>query len=314
MSVSKHTTSDTRVTEALPLFPPSLIGKKLLRDDSMAYRSDSVCLEHLEQYLETRNPDFLVKAIRRNTNLIQSKGRNLEVDEYLIEKGDKSIRPTTYIGGPTIVWETIRWWQNFHWMGTEDEYRTVKKLLLKILPPHQIFLREEHIIQRVGDGFVHVTEKIEGKHPYLIFESVIDYIQYYENIKEVFKTRRKRNYIIETKPQFLNKISDHNLRIRALAYGSNKGDDLVRANIRKIIQDKLGDKISENEVRSFEISDVNTITASYIAWKHEKICHACQKTIPIRKRKAKDENRQHRVSYKTFQRLYKKAKKELENN
>ena len=73
MPVSKDTTKDRQVSEILPLFPPSLIGKKLIRNDTIAYRIDPIHLDHLEEYLESKNPDFLIIAIRQCPDLLKGK-------------------------------------------------------------------------------------------------------------------------------------------------------------------------------------------------------------------------------------------------
>jgi hypothetical protein len=58
------------------------------------------------------------KAINKNPGLLKSSGRNLDVFEYLREKGEIKDETITYIDAPTVVWEAIKWWQNIHnWLG-----------------------------------------------------------------------------------------------------------------------------------------------------------------------------------------------------
>ncbi|GIW47699.1 MAG: hypothetical protein KatS3mg078_1576 [Deltaproteobacteria bacterium] len=160
-------------------------------------------LEYIERYLETRDPDYLIKAINKNPGLLKSSGRNLDVFEYLREKGEIKDETITYIDAPTVVWEAIKWWQNIHnWLGDEKESKEAKKYLLKIAPPLILPRQEiEKIITR--DGFVHSLPKIKGKHPSLEYKS--DVVGLYYALRSGKKRKRwiKVFYLLDTRTQVL---------------------------------------------------------------------------------------------------------------
>ncbi len=313
MSKSKGTKQTQSDNENIELFPSRLIGKKLLRDNQDIDFIEPKALDLLEKYLETRNPDYLIQAIIHNPALIKDRGASRDIKEYLKEIREK--RSNLYLDAYRVVKESIKWWQQIiSFIGDEKEAKLAKKLLSKVLSPIDIMHRKECVVGSKGDGFVHITEKEEGKHPYLTYVSPIAYVQYFENVKAKFSTKKKRYYKTETQPSHLKEIADQELKGLALVHEIHKRKDPAIVNIRRLIKDELRDNISEDELKSFELADVSTITASYIAWKHEKRCKDCKKLILGRRHKAKMENRPYKVGYKTFLRLYKKAKKELQDN
>jgi hypothetical protein len=252
MPVSKDTTTDRRVSEGLPLFPPTLIGKKLAWDYTTAYRVDSTYLDHLEQYLETRNPDLFVEAINLCPCLLKGNGRNLNVEEYLIEKGDKTIKPTTYVEASTVVGETIRWWQQLYQFVDDEEAKVVKKYLLKVLLPAEIIPRG-HKELITEDGLKHVLYNEKGKKSFLTYHIASqEILSKYNHAKRTFQETKTKRY------GMFDKELENEDTLEAL--------------------NKLGfDYGNENIRNSFNFANAHTKAVSYLCQVHIKCCPLCRK-------------------------------------
>ncbi len=241
----------------------------------------------------------MIRAIRENNSLLQGKGRNLQVEEYLREKGELHNESTPYVDGHTIVWETIHWWQELgHFLADKEQAKEAEKYLCEVGKALTI-PRKEKRIRTIGDGFIHVTPQEEGKKPYLTYESADKFLQCWNHVEEAFKTKKKRYQTI-TQP-LLEEMRERGIEgiAHALRAKMEKENIPRIRDIRKIIENKLGDKISVDELKRFNLEDIGPITASYRAWKHESKCPICQ----LKKTK--------KVGYKTIQRLIKEAEKEL---
>ena len=89
MSKSKGAKQTQLVSEFLELFPSCLIDKELLRDNKDTNFLDPKALDHLEKYLETRNPDYLIQAIVQNPYLVKDRGKGRDLKEYSEEIREK---------------------------------------------------------------------------------------------------------------------------------------------------------------------------------------------------------------------------------
>ena len=335
MGKNRHhidTSLDTSLKKKLgnSLFPDTLRGKKYQRPENFLGLSNErlgsfeAWKTLLEKYLDTENPDYLIEAIRENNGLLQGIGRRFRSEELGIV--DKPSDPI-YVDGYTIVWETIHWWQKLHgFLGSSKKEKEIivellrnqgkteianrlaqekkieseeaKKYLTKIGSYALVYSRQKELRILSGDGFIHVIPEEEGTKPYLEYESPHNFIEYWNRVETAFKTKKKRYTTIHKSR--IDELEDDDSKYRAIQYERQKGGSKVR-DIKNIIKDRLGDEISGIEIyKRFNLEHVGTITASYIAWKHEKDCPVCKKE----KRKNK------KVGYKTTLRRYKKALKE----
>jgi len=250
MPISKDTKPNNKIHS--DLFPPTLRNKKLKRDIEIQYGDSPTFLDYLEDYLKSENPEFLLKAVKECPELFQAKGKNLDVEQYLMEKGDKTIKPSTLVDPATIVAETIRWWQQLYQFVDDKNYaKQVKRYLSRILSPLEIIPRgHEEII--AGDGLKHVNCNKKGKKPFLTFSSSAHaFIKRYELIKKVFGSHKsKTRYLFDR--------------------------DLIIKDTMMALKE-LGMIIEERDVQySFNLSDAHTKAISLICEFHIKCCPLCK--------------------------------------
>ena len=118
------------------------------------------------------------------------------------------------------------------------------------------------------DGLVHICPKEKGDHHKLTFDDhplrAKKYFNEFERVLKVFE---------EEKPE---------------------------RDFQRIIEERLGEVITDEEMMYFNVMDITTTTASYMARKHKKICQRC-KNKPV-----KDN-----YEDQTFKKIYQKAKEFL---
>lgn len=283
VSITKDTNTNKTNKNYIYLFPPSLEGKKLERSSDANNRQNRKHQEYLEQYLKSKNPDFLVKAVKENPALLREKGRNLDVEQYLYEKREKTTKPSNIVDQFTIVDETIRWWQNINqWHLEKEEPREAKKLLSKILSPIDIIPRKESKEVYAKDGLKHVTEKVKGKSPYLTYNFYSPYymnpekfVERYEHAKKVFQeSKTKKRY------GTFDKQLEEEDTLKALK--------------------KLGFDYKSKDIRHyFNLSNAHTKAISYLCMLHTKNCPLCKRTG---------------LSDDTILRLLKRVRKEIQEH
>ena len=249
MAKSKDTKPNNNIHS--DLFPPTLRNKKLKRDIEIQYGDSPTFLDYLEDYLKSENPEFLLKAVKEFPELVKAKGKNLDVEQYLMEKGDKTIKPSTLVDPATIVAETIRWWQQLYQFVDDKDYaKQVKRYLSRILSPLEIIPRgHEEII--AGDGLKHVNCNEKGKKPFLTFSSSAHaFIKRYELIKKVFGSHKsKTRYLFDR--------------------------DLIIKDTMMALKE-LGLIIEERDIQnSFNLSNTHTKAISFICEFHIKCCPLC---------------------------------------
>lgn len=268
MPVSKGTNTAKKDVDFSPLFPPKLVGKQLKRNKEDIYGINDNCRLYLEQYLESRNPNYLVKALMECPALLNGKLRNPDIKEYLKEFREKCFKRNNYVDALTIADESIKWWQHLHnWMGDDEESKLAKKYLIKVAPL-LAFPKIERKVLDVDEYFVHQFPKVKGQHPALVYKSPIVFMDRWNQVTQAFnETKSKTRY--------------------SLGDSRTKEEDAINA-IRK-----LGNELNDDDVKFLDFTNIMTKTASYIRFVHELICPICLKKG---------------LSDRTITRLLKKAK------
>lgn len=254
-----------------PLFPPTLVGKKLREQDNGLLQGliTKNSAELLKKYLDTQNPEYLFKAINVDNSILQGSGINLSMQEYNIDNKKKDIKS---VDKHTIAWESIRHWQNLHnWLGDKEESNHARKLLQNI-GISLILPREHRKAHYTNDGLVHVTEEKKGEHPYLTCSNPEEFIKRYEHIRKTFEDAKSKN-----------------------RYPYDYNQFYIKQDILKAIK-KLGNEINDDEVDNLDWGNNVTKTNSYIRLVHEKKCPICTKKG---------------LSDKTISRIYEAAKKQI---
>ncbi len=127
------------------------------------------------------------------------------------------------------------------------------------------------------------------------------YVNEFESKLEVFRSRRKKRYPSKINKNLLGKAFDQGTRNLALIREMDSKDTEIFRHHQNIINKEFGEKITLNELKKFNLSDYKKTTASYMAWKHRQICQLC-----------KDKPLGDKFEYLTFQRIYKRARKFLD--
>ena len=256
--------------------------------------------KHLNKYLKTEDPKYLFNAIKCDYRILQGVGCDAE-EEYIkaCDKNPDSYVKFVEIDPHTIVWETIRFWQEIIFlpgMWGKEEREKVKKYL-KTIGSALIPSNPWNPGYSTEDGLTHVIPVKKGSHEMLIFQHYNKkYIHDFEKALKVFSDNIKRRYSSTVK-SLVDRTSDPHLRSLALAKEAFSPDEAKRNDFIRIIEEILDEHIDLDEMKKFELSDVVKATASYMAWKHRKICKTCEK-----KKKGQ------KYEYETFLRLYKRAK------
>lgn len=259
------TSLDTNKKKKKHLFPYTLRGMKL----KMTWSSLKLEWEKdLKQYLKTEDPKHLWNALKKNPHLLTSadNGRDLVWEEFLRKRSKIPAADSIYVDPHTIVSETIKVYQSIYFFqgqskDQEDARRQAKRYLQKINPRYLVPERKAYIEEDTKDGFTHVDPyQMKGAHPSLRYQSAAKVIKNWDRVGKAFKTKKKR-YHKPARP-LPKKVYPQYSRDLALVYGIHKEEDLKINDIKKIIENKFSNKISENEVKRFNLDDISTITAS----------------------------------------------------
>jgi len=267
----KKQTKTTKKVNPEELFPPSLVGKKLKREKTagIAELILGKSQELLEKYLETKNTEYLFKAIKEDNTIIQGSGINLSVEGYAYESKKKN---NNFVDKHTVVWESIRHWQNLHnWIGDkviekknnyEIEYnlpQEAKECLTKI-GSALVIQRKSYVVNKTY-GISHRTPRSQGtaEKIYVEIGDCSTLINTWTIIESVIKPIRKK-------------------------YKNNKDQkDKLIDELHNVIVNNLGSTlninipISKKDVKDFDLTTVNLTIASILSHIHSEIyCEYCK--------------------------------------
>lgn len=252
MPVSKGAKTDKKDVDFSSLFPSKLVGKKLKRNKEDIYGINNNCRLYLEKYLESRNPDSLVKALMECPSLLNGKRRNPDIKEYLKELREKRFKKIIDVDALTIADESIKWWQQvYNWMGDVEESKLAKKYLIKVAPL-LAFPKIERKVLDTDEYFEHQFPKVKGQHPSLVYKSPIIFLDRWNQVMQAFNETKSR-------PRY------------SLGDNEAKEEDAINA-IRK-----LGNELNDDDVKFLDLTNIMTKTASYIRFVHETRCPICLK-------------------------------------
>ncbi|MAT39328.1 MAG: hypothetical protein CL946_06965 [Ectothiorhodospiraceae bacterium] len=269
MPVSKGTKTAKKDVDFSPLFPPKLVGKQLKRNKEDIYGINENCQLYLEQYLESKNPNYLVKALIECPALLNGKRRKPDIKEYLKEFREKCHIKSSYVDALTIADESIKWWQHLHnWMGDDEKSNLAKKYLIKVAPL-LVLPKIERKVLDADEYFEHQFPKVKGQHPSLVYKSPIAFMDRWNQVMLAFnETKSKTRYSL----------------------GDNKAKEQDAINAIRI----LGNELNDDDVKFLDLTNIMTKTVSYIRFVHELRCPIClkkglsDKTITRLLRKAKE--------------------------
>lgn len=279
-----------------PLFPPTLRGRKL-RPNKYKRERDRLFFEDyredLRNYLKTENPEYLFIAIYKNERILQGERRFLKSEVIHAEEFDTppEWKKSSTIDEPTIVWESIDYWQQIimrvpdRWVKTETgyDYRlpylkkaqdNLTKIGTSLIPRPRRELEME-----TEDGLLHVYPKYKGSNAYITYINPEDFINRYEKIRKTFKERSK-------KPRFHSEKRE----VREVIDIFSELDEIVVEDLEGFPESvNLGSFISSN-------TGPTKKTTAYISLVHRYTCRYCVGDPP---------------GHDTIYNLYRKAKKEL---
>jgi len=256
------------------LFPPSLVGKKLKTEKTVVLRDIILAnsQEMLEEYLDTKNPEFLFDAIKEDNSILQGAGNNLNADDFIKENNKKK---NNFVDRHTIVWESIRHWQNLHnWLGNKElvkkknkviEYdvpNEAKKYLIKIGSALIIKRESYRLYQTYGINHYTPTSKGVAEQINVEIDKCDILIDTWTKIESVIKPIRKKYKIT-----------------------SNDERNILIDELYKVIVNNLTNKldiqipIRKRDIKDFDLRTVNLTIASVLSHIHSEIhCEYCKKT------------------------------------
>ncbi|MDA2918585.1 hypothetical protein MYX76_03655 [Desulfobacterota bacterium AH_259_B03_O07] len=292
------TSLDTSSKPKFNLFPRVLRGKKIeLINEELHAR--------LEDYLKTEDPKHLFKAIKQDAYCLQGRGLTQDDLTYHFD--------STEIDVHTVVWVTIEYWQDicFFKLGTEEVIDEAKRLLGNI--GNALILENKAYYEiECGNYFSHKIPTYQGDDRSINYENAKEFTDYWNKIESIFESNLKNRYKGVDQPYIEEFFKDDDSG-RAILHRMFTEPGKKAADIKKAIETKLGDKISETTVQhEFKINSIPNITASYIAWKNENNCSLCKENAKKRKLKANKKGKKHaKVAYKTILNLHDRAIEEL---
>ena len=276
-------------------FPDVFRGKKLKKEYWLGKSN-----EQLEKYLETEDTKYLFEAIKKHTYILEKP--HYDYDYYDIGNGKNEEN----VDGASIVWVSIYYWK---WLAAdfdpyqEKEYiKEARRLLINV---GRALIPESSWAEEIlgNDGFKHI-KPIDQKstNAALKYKNPSDFLKLWNTIENVFKNSIKKRYPSITRTLLEEmRIEGNESIIKALATKSNYQDVPKINDIINIVNETFQIELSPEIIKTFKISSVGEITASFIAYLHESKCDICVK-----------DSRKSKSKYVGFSTII-KLKKEAEN-
>jgi len=262
------------------LFPSTLEGKKLDKLENYSENSEielnfaEQCELYIEKYLETKNPDYLFKAINSNPSILQGRSE-LKNSQY---QSKNKTKKNQKIDSTTVVWESI---YNWRYLGHLVKEKKISKIACDLLTKIGIslILKMENSVVYSTFGLSHVIPQYKSANAeFVIYMNDMEYfLEKWEELRLNIKKLNIKNLVKDIKETYKDKKNTtDDIRKQNLTLKLDNQLEILNTKFKKIIYPKLLE-LKSTDTNKFDYSTSNHLVASIVAHIHEELdCEFCK--------------------------------------